>query len=212
MNKILLSLALVVGFSATAQDHHSYSFLNNVQAIVVTNGFSFTNLSLLNGIVATNIYGTHYTNGAGEQVVVNGVTNNQQNVFKTVSLWSDRQGSWQGPAFAVSESTNATVQTFSPSYANISVKGIGGSGANVACAIIIVPVIDDAGNESTAAADQFAFTVTPVTTSWVSVFTNAPMYRWIGCKGLKVKSITAGDTDASSQFVITEINLNGFQP
>jgi hypothetical protein len=210
MKKLLSLTLLFVGLSAFGQDFKTYSFLN-VRSIVPSNGLSFTNIDLLNG-VTTNVYSVHYTNLAGSQVVPNGTTNNSENVFKPVPLWADREGRWYGPTFAVSSGTNDTVQSFSPSYCNINVRLVGGSGANSAVQFVFAPIWDDSGTIGTESGDNFTFTVTATTTTIINMATNVPVYKWIGAKGLAVRSVTNPDGDASSQVVITELNLNGFQP
>jgi hypothetical protein len=199
---------LFVGVAA-AQVHRSLDFLT-VATIQPSNTLAFTNNLSSHGW-GTNVDNALYTNNFGTRVVVGSSAGRTVNVFQDVPLWTDRNGSWNSPVYAMTSETNDTLQAFGPSYANISVTFFGGTGANTAAELVFVPVPDGV-NESTETADRFTFAITPAGATVKTVYTNVPMHKYIGCKALRCLYIKPGDTDASSQLIITDLKLNGFVP
>ncbi len=213
MNKFLtFAMLLALSLTTYAQDgaqeplHVSDSFLT-VRSLVVSNTISATNLSIVDGTLTTNPAGLVFTNLYGTRVVVTASAYTNVNMFRTVPLYSLRDGA--APFRQLLDSTNQI--SASVPFANVSVSIAGGSGANVATSFVLSPVYDG-DYPSTAAGDDFIFVVTPNGATTVTVATNLPIWRWPGAQGLTVKSITAGDTDASSQVVIKALKLNAWRP
>ena len=200
MKHLLALLGLILPLAVTAQNFLSQDFLN-VRSVQVTNGIGATNLNSF-GVAATNFNGIVYTNLAGTRLET-GTTNNTFNLFKDAQLWADRNGR---PFMGIE--TNNMVST---SPGSVFLKLVGGSGANAAVTFVFRPVVDGQ-NESTAAADTWSVALTATTTTPVTLRTNVPFYLWPGCKGLRLRSIVNGDTDASSGVFVQECSLNGFLP
>lgn len=203
-----IALAIGVGaLSANAQNFRSINFLL-VPSITLTNTKCYTNIISPNlGGTTTNIVGLIWTNFSGAQVVAG--TNDTTQLTTDVSLWGDRDG--MPPLMFIAPTNQAYASGYLGTW-NIAVHILsGGSGANSAVNFTIVPVPDGV-HESTISGDQFSFGVTAVTTSEVTLFTNAPAYKWAGCKSIRLKTAVNTDTDASSQVVVDSVTLNGFIP
>lgn len=211
MKKLLTLISLLGAFSLQAVEgpepiHLSESFLT-VRSLVVSNTISATNLTIVDGVLGVNPTGLIYTNLYGTRFVVTASAYTNVNVFRTIPLYSLRDGT--GPWRQNTDTTN-TVSALIP-FANISVTLVGGSGANAATAFVFTPVYDG-DYASTATGDDFSFSVTPNTTTTVTVATNLPIWRWPGAAALTVKSVTAGDTDANSPVTIKALKLNAWRP
>lgn len=203
---VILSLA---GFTASAQNFRSISMLQSALSITVSNNFQYTNLQsqpVVANASTTNIVGLIYTNLLGNQVIV-GVGDTTQ-LTTDAPFWCDRNGN---PILVMSGYTNGTwLGAESGLTMNIHLL-TGGSGANSAVNFTFAPVFDGV-HEATAAGDRWTVGVTANTTSQVNLSTNVPMWKWPGCKFLRLETIVNTDTDASSQVVVDGISLNGFVP
>lgn len=178
---------------------------SGIASVTISNTFGLTNLIYVDGTLTTNNTGLSWTNDAGTKFTVTGSAYTNINLANTAFLWAARDGTWP-----VNLTTNTTsAQITSP--ANISVTLVGGSGANTATSFVISPTYDGK-YVSTATGDDFTFAVTPNTTTTVTISTNLPVHRWVGAYGITVKSITPGDTDASSQVTIKSLRVNGYPP
>jgi hypothetical protein len=208
----IATLAIVsLGLTAEAQNWQGRNFLAPVTSITVSNTLGYTNL-LSNasapgtGFTTTNIVGLPYTNLIGTQVIVAGTNFDQ---FTTdVPLWYNRNGDLPVtfPGY-----TNGTVDVpIGAASITIHLTG-GGSGANSAVNFVFAPVCDGL-NETTISGDRFTVGVTAVTTSAVTVTTNVPVWKWPGCKSLRLRTITNTDTDATSSVTVGSVTLEGFVP
>jgi len=221
MKKLLVSVWVMVGLlTATAQNFESQNLLS-VSSICVSNTINVTNILSASVGAGTNVDGTIWTNLAGVRVIaatttstnsISGVitTNaSKVNLFKDISLAAlvDREGRFPALAWAA---TN-TLQNWQQSPASLFVKLNGQSGANSAVTFVLTPVPDGV-NESTAAADLWSFSVTATTTTPVTLLTNLPLYKWMGCKTLRLRSVTNGDTDATSRVDILALSVNSNVP
>lgn len=215
----LTVFALLFTLTAAAQaPHRSFSFLN-VQAAYASNalasyGTGLTNLATARaaGDGTTNVTATVYSN-LNARVVINStagtsnVTASGVNIFKDVPLWALRDGGnpWT-PNF-----TNGNYDLVNRSFANLGVTWTAGSGANAAVTFVVTPLYDGV-NEATTAAEEWTFAFTAVASTTSTYATNVPLHRWPGAGKLRIRRITNGDADASSQVIITKLNLNGFVP
>lgn len=217
MKKYIISLGLALAtFSSQGQNFLSQSFIaDGITSITATNLLQPTNL-LYAASVGTNHYGILVTNLGVQVVITNGVMD-YQNLFKDVTLWSDREGR---PYCAGATNSVADVGDSTDSPAAVVVKTQVGSGANSAVTFAFAPVYTDAinngdgsnGNEVTSAADFWIFSVTPTASSTQVWSTNAPMYRWGGAKKLRLLYVSNADTDASSNVKLLGIQFTGFRP
>lgn len=204
----VLLFTMFVSFGVEAQQFHSISFLSaNISSLNVSNKLGITNLLSTALGVTTNAPGIVWTNSAN---VSNNVASADTTQFlQDIPLWSDRNG--QIPCVLVATNTGVYDSGYL-SGANLTISiALGGSGANSAVNFVFVPVMDGA-HESTTSGDAWTVGVTASTTSRVTISTNAPLYKWPGCKALRLKTITNTDTDASSQVTLDTIVLNGFVP
>ena len=213
MKKLLLvlgsfALALTVG----AQTFSSRSFLN-CQSLQVTNGISVTNLASITSGYTTNQNLTVFTNFASVRIATTNGWYDGQNLLRTVPLWVDRAGSAITPIYTnVTTALGSAVKQPGPFFGNIYIRVVGGTGANTATAFKFAPVPSDTGVDDSVAGDLITVSVTPNGATQVQSLTPLDAQKLIGCKGLMLVSITAGDTDASSQVVVLECTLNGFTP
>ena len=208
MNKILtiLSVLTLTTLSGVAQNNFSSQDFLTQQSLQTTNTIGATNLN--SSTIVTNTVGLIYTNAGSTRVIAAAADYNNQ--FRDLELWSDRDGNI--PRTYANTFTNlltATAGLTPISPITISWKVTGGSGANAANTVIVVPV-DQEGNESTD--NAFTFGVTPNGATAVVGSTNLPAWQFVGWPKLRLKSITAGDTDATSQVIWHTIRLNGFKP
>lgn len=192
---------------AMGQSHLSQSFLN-VQSLNTTNAYAVTNLAT--GLQTYLAVGVLWTNSAG---TVNRATNGVRTdvLFKDVSLWSDRDGL---PFTQNVKTLTGLTDTNAPAYvppARLFIQLHGGSGANAAVTFVFNPVWDG-DTQPAATTDDWSVALTATTTTPVTLATNIPMWMWPGAKSLRVKTITNGDTDASSQVTVTKLSVNGFRP
>lgn len=192
---------------AMGQSHRTQSFLN-VQSCNTTNTYALTNLAT--GLQTYNAVGALWTNLAGTVVrATNGVRTDQ--LFSDISLWSDRNGL---PFAQNLKTLVGTTDTNAPGYvapARLFIQMHGGSGANAAVTFVFNPVWDGATQPS-ATSDDWSVALTATTNTPVTLATNIPFYLWPGAKSLRVKTITNGDTDASSQVTITKLSVSGYVP
>lgn len=205
----MLSLLSVVGVEA--QDFHSYNFLQPITSLVVSNTCGYTNLQSSasapgTGFYTTNVNGLIYTNLSSSQVVVG--TNDKASLTVDVPMWVDRNGN---PIVEASNYTNGIwLGAISGLSVNLHIL-TAGTGANSAVNVVFSPVCDSK-NESTTAGDYWAVGITANGVAPVDLITNIPVWRWPGCKSLRIRTITDSDTDAASQVVFDSITLNGFKP
>ncbi len=202
MKKLIAILALVaLTVTVNAQVFRSQTLLGpGVGSVAVSNTIPVTNLSTLTfyGLTATNpTVGVIWTNlsGISNNVVGAGDANN---LLGTAVLWADRNGNW--PSLGQSNY-----------YASFGFRLVGQSGANSAVTFTFVPVYDGT-NEATAAGDVYTVAVTATGASMVVTNTPVPLYKWPGCKSIRLRGIVNADTDASSQVNVQAVQLNGFIP
>lgn len=212
MKKLLIFLGVVfMATIAMAQPHNGGLSFIEARSIQVTNTMSITNLTALGVVQTTNVAGVVFTNLAGTRVLVAGGNYENYNLLKTVPVTPTLD---VPVAYALSSGsdTNETAQA-GPYAGNIYIRVIGGSGANTATSFVFAPVPNLArGVQSTAAGDLITVSVTPNTTTQVTSITKVDRQKLIGCEGLRLVSVTAGDTDANSQVVVLECTYNAFRP
>ena len=217
----------LVAIGVQAQTFRAQSFLaQGVKSVYVTNTLSITNLNT-SGAPLTNNVGTAWSNyvSGGTSLFISGgtgstYTNTTKNLLKDVDLWVRKDGT---PAFTVG-ATNASVPaSFGDAVVAVRIAS-GGSGANAAVTFVFTPLYGIGVDSASAglnpkpvavegpAADQWSFSVTSAGTASVVLVTNAPMYKWPGARGLRLRRIVNEDTDASSQVIINEVSLNGYVP
>lgn len=209
--KYLFTLILALStFGASAQSHISQSFLN-VKSLHVSNTLSISNLVMWPGM--TNILGVRYTNNAAVGVSVS-TAGNTVKFLKDVALWSDRNGNV--PITQIYAGPIGTTNFINIAPFTISGRIAGASGANAAVTFVLTPYwndIPDDGTTFVATTHDFTFAVTAVASSAVTFATNiVGAVNWAGAKGVRVRSIVNGDTDASSGIYVHELNLTGFRP
>lgn len=183
--------------------HYSFSFLpSGITAVYVTNTLALTNLNTA-GTAGTNVAGLVYTN-SGTQVVVG--SGDYQPLLNDVNLWIPRDGRNWTPA-----QTNGLIDFHVVDVpATLSMTYSSGSGANAAVTFVCVPMIDDT-REVNANPWTFSFTAVASQTG-TTVSTNAyKLWEWPGAKKIRIRRIVNADTDASSQVVITALQLNGYK-
>lgn len=203
MKKLLTISVLVASLTVSkAVDPQTWNLLaSDIGSLVVTNTRGITNLSSV-GVTGTNVYGIIYTNKSGTAVTVSATTQSKA-LVGSAPLWPVML--LDTPVIATAPWTNAQ------SRAQLVVSLIGGSGANTAQSWVFVPLWrDDDGNliESNQAGDVWAVSITPNTTTVVNYAVTVPLYRWPGAYALRLKSITNGDTDASSDVIIRSAVVN----
>ena len=233
MKKLLIGIALVVGLTSQAQTFRAQSFLaQGVASVYVTNLVAITNLNTA-GANTTNAPGTawsNYTTGvsspytlyvtATNSAVAGAWTNATKNLLKDVDLWALKDGS---PAVMPSATNGTDRPTLS--YATVAIRiASGGSGANTAASLVFTPLYGTGeDNASTGinprptpvegtTADEWTVGITSAGTASVVVTTNAPLYKWPGARGLRLRRIVHADADASSQIIVNEVSLNGYVP
>jgi len=234
MKKLILTIGLVVAtMSAMAQARFSaQSFLaQGVASVYVTNLVAITNLNTAsaNSTNAPGTAWTNYTTGVSSPYTLyvtatntgSGTwTNASKNLIKDVDLWALRDGS---PPVMPSATNGTDRPTLS--YASVSIRiASGGSGANSALSFVFTPLYGPGADASLtgpnpkptpiegATADEWTVGVTASTTSSVTVITNAPLYKWPGARGLRLRRIVNADTDATSQVIVNDVTLNGYIP
>lgn len=209
--KYLFTLVLALAtFGASAQSFISQSFLN-VKSLHVSNTLSISNLVLFPG--QTNILGVRYTNSAGTGISV-AAAGNTVKLLKDVSLWADRDGNV--PVRQIWSVPGTVTNYLNISPFTVSGRIFGASGANAAVTFVLTPFWDDVGDDGTtfvATTHDFTFAVTAVASSAVTFATNiVNAVNWAGAKGVRVRSIVNGDTDASSGVYVHELKLSGYRP
>lgn len=214
---ITLITLLGLGYTATAVTHRSPSFLApDVTSVQATNGIGVTNLYSALAVGTTNIMGIIYTNSAGSQQTTTNANNDFHNLLADqVAMFVDQLAQATTPAY---DSTN--VLRAGPYYGAIFIRLTGQSGANSAVTFRFRPVpYGGAGNstsatgvEDTAAADDILISVTATTTTEVRSLTKLDAQKVIGCKGLRLVSITNADTDATSAVTVLDCRFVGFIP
>lgn len=210
MKYLLTLIVAMVSFGVSAQTHLSQSFLN-VKSLHVSNTLAISNLVMYPGM--TNILGVRYTNSAGTGISV-AAAGNTVKLVKDVVLWSDRDGNWPVRQIWSVPGTQTNYLNISPF--TVSGRIFGASGANSAVTFTLTPFWDDVNDDGTtfvASTHDFTFAVTAVASSAVTFATNiVNAVNWAGAKGVRVRSIVNGDTDASSGVYIHELKLSGYRP
>lgn len=210
MKKLFIAAIIGLGLlTAQAQGSKTISFLN-VASIQVTNTLNFTNLfsPVSSG---SNSVGAIYTNRSNVRVIATNA--DFQNVFVDVPLWAPKTGGWWGQT-----STNYTDSTLSGAPVSIVVRSVAGSGTMGANTIAVAPVFGDIGtvpgkpSEVTATTIREVYSFTP-TASTIQVWSfPVSLYKWPGATALRVIYVNNAATAASSQVVITDLALSGYQP
>ena len=208
MKKLLLAvgLAIVTSLVANAQDsrHYSFSFLpSGIDAITVTNTLNITNL-LTEGSMGTNLAGTTFTN-LGTRVVVAGTVGASVQLLGDVNLWIPKDGRmWN----VYTNDLLGPLYTDNPMW--ISMTYDSGSGANSAMTLVFTPMADDNREVN---GNPFTWSITAVASqTQLTVATNLQQaWQWPGAKKLRVRRVVNADADASSQVIITDLNLEGYK-
>jgi hypothetical protein len=91
------------------------------------------------------------------------------------------------------------------------IKGVGGANANSAVTLVFSPLWDGE-TPALATTDDWSVAITANGTTPVTLATNAPIWKWPGAAKLRLKYSSNADTDASSQFWLQKVSLNGFVP
>lgn len=231
MKKLLIVLGLVLAtISVQAAANFTVQSFLNCQSVCVTNKYGITNTLTTIGAQpwGTNIDYTIYTNFAGSQIIC-GITSSTNtmpgiatnityygrydNLLKDVSLWTGDGSMPIQPVWAVSSGTNATAQA-GPYFASIFIRTrAAATGADQAMSFVFAPVPDGV-YEHTVSGDLITTTVTSGggTAAGTIVTKLVPLdaSKLIGCKALRLVSITSGDTDASSRADVLTCELVGF--
>lgn len=205
-------------------------FAQGVQSLYVTNTAAITNLNTASANT-TNAPGTAWSNyvsggtaryvAATNSAASGAWTNVTKNLLKDVDLWALRDGS---PA--VMQSTTNGTDRPTLSYATVTIRINAGSGASAdqANTLVFTPLYGIAMDSASAGlnpkptpvegttADQWTVGITPAGAATVVLCTNVPLYKWPGARGLRLRRVVGGDTDASSQVIYDEISLNGYVP
>jgi hypothetical protein len=209
MKKIITLIAglLLLALPAKAEWQSVSLFGGGVTALYVTNGLiaaqggGVTN-AFTAGYEGTNKVGTVYTN-AGSRVVA--IAGNDQPLLHDYFPFQTRIDGSQ-PYTAVS---NYFTGIYFPSDYNLNYKLVGSSGANAAVTFVFVPVTGSGADMELAAGEEWTIATTATTTTAITVNTNVPVYKWPGAAGLRLRRITNGDADASSDVIITGLSING---
>ena len=238
MKKLILIVGLVVAtVAAKAQTFRAQSFLSQgVASIYVTNLVAITNLNTA-GANTTNAPGTawsNYTTGvsspytlyvtATNSAVAGAWTNTTKNLLKDVELWclKDGSGAW---STGLTNGDSGTLN-YPMSYATLSIRiATAGSGANTAAELVFTPLYGPGADPASAtglnprptpvegdSGDEWTVGITSAGATQVVVTTNAPLFKWQGARGLRLRRIIHADTSASSQIIINDISLNGYVP
>lgn len=233
MKKLILIVSLMVAtVAAQAQTFRAQSFLApGVASVYVTNTIAITNLNTA-GANTTNAPGTAWSNytfgvSAPYTLYVVGTntgsgtwTNATKNLLKDVDLWALKDGS---PAVMQSMTNGTDRPTLS--YATLAIRiASGGSGANTAASLVFTPLYGTGTDTASIGinprptplegntADEWTVGITSAGTAEVRLLTNAPLYKWPGARGLRLRRIVHADADASSQIIVNEVSLNGYVP
>jgi hypothetical protein len=214
MRKIIVfGATLLVSVAVNAQVHRSVSFLKDFVSVMMV---STNNVGITNGTGCPSIY----TNSAGTATAYVAGTR----PLADVNLWVDRNVSYQAPLWAdtvvspggINSQSNAVataaVQTQGPSVMNLSISLVATNAKGTAAVVFRFVPLPDGVHESTTAGDFWNVSVTAGGVTPVCIYTNVPMYKFIGCKALRLKAIyNASDVPEGNVFV-DAIRLNGFAP
>lgn len=234
MKKTLLMLGLLATtVSAETYQFKSLSFLNeaSVRSLVVSNLTSaplggFTNILSWGypGIQTTNPAFGIWTNANGTRVVP---TNNSAlatdpvgthfvygdttQLFLDVPLWVSGNG--LAPFTLVTNSPTAlwTDQiTYSPM--SVSMSYIGGASVSGTMNLVFIGIPDGTNEPNNAVSLPTWQWGATTAVGAGTITTNFPVWRFLGCKTVRVKSITGVAAAAASDFTITSLKLNGYVP
>ena len=199
--------ALLVGFVALAapvqaEEWKVLSFLS-VPSITVSNTFAgATNLALQAG--GTNMNGLQFTNNNGNRIIVGTSTNRDgtyagasQPVIGFVPV-SPKSVPFVAPI-------NSTPWTNYQGPVVLSIRGVGGSGADTAMTITFSAM--QGTNRMTAGGNSTWSALFVPASGAFALRTNVPMTFFAGATAIQCDTITTGDTDASSQVTITDLDL-----
>ena len=202
MKKILFGLlAVAATLAARADEWKAISFLG-VPAVVVSNTFSgVTNLSLQAG--GTNMTGQIFTNSQNQRIIV-GTTTNAAGALVGVTTPLIGQVPMSPKSLPYISPINSSPWTNYQGPVYLAIRGIGGSGADTAMTIRFSQV--EGTNNLTGASAQWSTVFVPSSGAF-ALRTNVPMSFFAGATAIQCDTITAGDTDASSQVTITDLDL-----
>lgn len=211
----------------------SLSFLNEAQvrSITVSNANaapfgSFTNVLSwsYNGIQTTNTYCSFWTNVAGTKVFptnnvagtdpsgIHFVFGDTTPLFLDVPLWVDAQGRLPFTIMTNGGPTTTWLDTYAYSPMAVSMSFTGDASVSGAMNVIFVGVPDGTNEvNSTVNPALFQWGVTTAAGS-VVISTNFPIWKFTGCKSVRVRSITGVAGAAASGVTIYSLKLNGFVP
>lgn len=204
MKKLLfIGLVALAGFTASAQTAaRSYKFLPSfIGSLSLTNVAGITNQASP-GATATNYTGVAYTNNLGTYIKL---TNSTVRLLQDVPLWSLRDGSG-----AWNHGVTNNLLNYVQSYATLAITWYSGSGQNTALQMQFAPVYGD--KEDTTAGNRWTIGITPTASTYETVTTNVPLWRWPGATALRCRFLSSNDADASSLTSLIDLSLNGFVP
>lgn len=209
---------------------------NNWGGITITNAAAaplggFTNiLSWNNSTTAPLVQGTNcpnltWTNNSGIWVIpTNGVPGTVTGVqflqgpdatqlVQDVPLWTDRNG--QLGILSVTNNWDGTVTSAPISPITLSCRTYGAASAATALNLIFVGLPDGTNEPTTSVSGPnmtFVWGITPIAGAQV-VTTNLPLWKFAGCKAIRLRSATLTTTSAANIGVtIQSLRLNGFVP
>ena len=197
-------LLLACSISAFAQQWRYADFLNVTSCQVSNKLYGVTNLNYPS-TWPTNAPNQLFTNRFGTQIIVGSGPETNQNLLADVPLYALKDGSWPW-----SGSTNATAWGAS-SYQSVSLTVVGSSGGSAAVNFRFVPVCDGVW-ESTTAGDIWTVGVPVNGTTPVTIVTNVPIWKWPGCKALRLKDIDNVDTTAARAATVLAAHFNFYMP
>lgn len=236
MKKILIVIGLIVALGVSAQpafQFKSLSFLNEAQVRSITvsnaNAAPFGSLTNVlswsyNGIQTTNTYGSFWTNTSGTKIFptnnvagtdpagIHFVFGDTTPLLLDVPLWVDGQGRLPFTIITNGGPTTTFLDTWAYSPMSVSMSFTGDASVSGSMNVIFVGV-PDGTNEINSSVNPalFQWGVTTAAGS-VVISTNFPIWKFTGCKAVRVRSITGVTGAAASGVTIYSLKLNGFVP
>ena len=204
MKKLLLVLTLACSTLAVTAQQYFVQDLLNVKALQVTNTIAASNLAATG---STNVIGLCYTNLFGTWCT-NTVANAAYTAnFNTLKDWVPIPTDF---AKLYGQGTiNGTNTTQSPYCAYFHTRVVGGSSANTATTIVLQLSADGVTADTTT---TISISVMPNTTTTADVINKLTVAQLQGYKALRVYTVTAGDTDASSNAIYTKMAIGWWVP
>lgn len=212
---ITLGALLGLGFTANAVTHRSPSFFApDVTSVQATNGIGVTNLYSALAVGTTNVMGIIYTNAAGQQITTTNANADYHNLLADqVAMFVDQLAQATYPTYT------SNILNSGPYFGAIFIRLTGQSGANSAVTFRFRTIPYGGGGGATpigvedrVVGDEILISVTAVTTTETHSLTKLDAQKLVGCRGLRLVSITNADTDATSAVTILDCRFVGFVP